>query len=191
MSYRIYNTEGIIISIFPVRESDCSYTIYTKEQGLIRVIAKGVRSMRSKLRYNLQYGSFINVSLVKGKAGWRLVGVQKGVLLKNITRSATTAEIIGRVFLLLSKFVDEGKDECVYNNIRTALIFLDEENLSLEELKVFEMVCSLRLLKDLGYGKQDVEDIVISDRWTKESLLSYIKQTPFLLERLKEVLATI
>ena len=191
MSYRIYNTEGIILSIFPVREADCSYTMYTQKHGLIRVRARGVRSMQSKLRYNLQYGSCINMSLVRGKAGWQLTGVDTDKIFSSHVEPSGKIFVVGKIFKLLLQLVDEGGDYTLYQDLKEALLFLNRGEFTVAELQLFEVLSFLRVLKILGYGKQDIETLGISGSWTKDFLHTNIDRKDFLSKYLKEVLETI
>lgn len=72
MSHEIYTTKGYIISSEGKSESDKNFFILTKDLGLIRATAQGVRKIESKLRYSLQDFSFSEISFVMTKAGWRI-----------------------------------------------------------------------------------------------------------------------
>jgi recombinational DNA repair protein (RecF pathway) len=55
-----------------MREADRLYSILTRDFGLVRAIATGVRKETSKLRGALEPVSISNVSLVRGREFWRL-----------------------------------------------------------------------------------------------------------------------
>ena len=54
MSYHIYTTPGIVLRHRPLREADRVYIILTRDLGLIRASAIGVRKETSKLRGALE-----------------------------------------------------------------------------------------------------------------------------------------
>ncbi len=60
--------EGIIIKKREHRESDCIYTIYSKEFGKISVLAKGVRKISAKLRPHLELFNWVECFFVEGSA---------------------------------------------------------------------------------------------------------------------------
>ena len=76
MSYHIYTTRGLVLSERPVREADRIYNILTRDFGLVRATALGVRKINSKLRGSIEPVSLSNVSLVRGKEHWRLTSAE-------------------------------------------------------------------------------------------------------------------
>ncbi len=76
MSYHIYTTRGLVLSARPVKEADRLYSILTRDFGLIRAHAIGIRKSTSKLRGALEPVSLSSVSLVRGKEFWRLTSAE-------------------------------------------------------------------------------------------------------------------
>ncbi|MEK7175771.1 MAG: DNA repair protein RecO, partial [Patescibacteria group bacterium] len=76
MSYHIYTTKGLTLSERPVREADRIYSILTRDLGLVRATALGVRKENSKLRGSIEPVSLSNISLVRGKEHWRLTSAE-------------------------------------------------------------------------------------------------------------------
>lgn len=76
MSYHIYTTKALVLSERPLREADRVYSILTRDLGLIRATALGVRKEGSKLRGSLEPVSLISVSLVRGKEYWRITSAE-------------------------------------------------------------------------------------------------------------------
>ncbi len=66
----------MILSARPLREADRVYSILTRDLGLIRATALGVRKESSKLRGVLEPISLSNVSLVRGKEYWRITSAE-------------------------------------------------------------------------------------------------------------------
>jgi hypothetical protein len=71
--YKIYETKGYVLSSIPSGEADRLLNVFTKELGLVRAKAQGIRYEKSKLRFSTQDFSEVNISLVRGKGYWRLV----------------------------------------------------------------------------------------------------------------------
>jgi len=70
--YSINNTQAIVLKSYDSGEKDAAISLFTKEFGQLYAKVSGVRDLKSKHRYAIQDHSFINVSLIKGKAGWRI-----------------------------------------------------------------------------------------------------------------------
>ena len=50
MSHKIFHTEGIVLSSKDTKESDRYLAVFTKELGLVKATAQGIRKLESKLR---------------------------------------------------------------------------------------------------------------------------------------------
>lgn len=79
-----YKTKGIIIRRKNFGETDRLLTIYTKEYGKIRVVAKGVRKTLSKLGGHLELFYQVNLMLAEGKNLDIITGVEVINNFKNI-----------------------------------------------------------------------------------------------------------
>ena len=71
--HQIYQTEGIVLKSIDYSEADKYLLILTRDFGLIKTAAKGLRKVSSKLRYSLQEFSVAQISLVQGRSIWRLI----------------------------------------------------------------------------------------------------------------------
>ncbi|MEK7543831.1 MAG: DNA repair protein RecO [Patescibacteria group bacterium] len=64
---RVYTTHAIILKRRNVGEADRIVTIFTKEYGRMRVIAKGIRRVHSRRAPHLEVFSHVSLVLYKGK----------------------------------------------------------------------------------------------------------------------------
>ena len=94
MSYHMYTTEALVCGTYDTNVSDRSYLLFTKELGMLYATARSVREERSRQRYALQDFSLVRVSLVRGKAGWRIGSV---VAVSNVFQAAPDREVRGSV----------------------------------------------------------------------------------------------
>jgi len=62
-----YSDQGIVLHSFNFGEYDKIYELFTKEHGKIKVIAKGVRKVRSHHQGNLLLFDLVQVQLAQGK----------------------------------------------------------------------------------------------------------------------------
>lgn len=145
MSYTIHTTEGLVLSYRPLREADRVYSILTKDLGLIRATATGVRKGHSKLRGLLEPISLVSVSLVRGKEYWRITSTE---FIKTIS---STSEILKPLTLLEKLVQGEAPNPELFDAIkeivlaRTVLANIDE---------MFEIHFVSQILFHLGYLKE-------------------------------------
>lgn len=166
MAYAIYTTEALVCGSRASNTADKTYLLFTREAGMIFATARSVREERSKQRYALQDFSFIRVSLVKGKSGWRIGSVESE---QNMFSSVTTREGRGgvaSVVRLLRQFV-HGEESHLG-------LFLDVKNVLQafltappETVQHLVDLFTLRLLHKLGYiaGHSSYQSYLDQDDW--------------------------
>jgi len=181
MSHAIYNAEGFILKSVNFNEANKYYYIFTREFGLLKASAQGVRHMQSKLRYGLSDFSLARISLVRGKETWRLTGAELVSDFKKISPGEQDKFLlITRIFSLLLRLLHgEEKNELLFDYLFHGLKFLQTENLEKNNLEDFECVLALRILSSLGYIGQmgDFDQFSQSPYFTKEllSMMSSLK----------------
>lgn len=148
MSYSIHTTEGLIISFRPLREADRVYSILTRDLGLIRATAIGVRKDASKLRGSLEPLTLASLSLVRGKEYWRLTSAQV------IATIPSTPEML-RPLALLEKLVQgESAHQELFDMVREAILDRKADD------EMFEIHLVANILFHLGYLNK--EDLTLS-----------------------------
>jgi len=154
--HSIYTTTGFVIGSRFYGEADKILSLFTRDFGLVSVIAKGIRLEKSKLRYFAQDYSMSNFSLVRGRDFWRLTSAQDNFYAK---QSLIKSGAVARISLLLKRLLqgEESHPE-LFAHIESLIIFLaSNANLSTEELDALESLIVFRLLKDLGYIGDDAK----------------------------------
>lgn len=151
MSYHIYQTEGFILSSIPVDEANRYISIYTKDLGLIRAVAQGVRNNSSKLKHSLQDLSFSKVSFVRGREIWRIVNAEN-IELSNNLEPLKIKTMAGFSYFFRRFVGQEEEDLALFSELKNAFFFLKEEDLESEDIYRFELIFRLRILNRLGYG---------------------------------------
>ena len=145
--YQKYQTDALVLGSRESGEADRLYSIYTKEFGLVRARASSVRSERSKMRYALQNYARANVSLVKGKRGWRLAGASA---VKNATGDVRGVTAFARIYELVLRLVGgEEKSDYLFAALSEAHGALMQEKC--DAFGTIEIVCVARILFVLGY----------------------------------------
>ena len=62
-----FHTDALIVGSAVFGEANKVYELFTRDFGMIRASAQGVRLAKSKLKYALQDLSYVRVDLVQGK----------------------------------------------------------------------------------------------------------------------------
>jgi DNA repair protein RecO len=167
MSYTKYKTKGIIIGGSNVGEASRIYNIFTRDFGLVRVRAQGIRELNSKLKSHLQNLFFIEAYLIKGKSGWRVAESYKIKSLPNsFGDNKFKLQSSTRILLFLKRMLPEEDSNIeLFDIIVKGLDFMELEGKSLTEEDVYniERLIVLRILRSLGYVKNsDQTELLLS-----------------------------
>ena len=149
--YQKYHTDALVLSSRELGEADKNYALYTRDFGLVRARASAVRREKSRMRYALQNYSQANVSLVRGKRGWRVAGARpcQGVALTTGPRAVSAFARISELVLRLVQ--GEEKNEYLFAALSDAHRALFKENSQGALVPTIEIVCVARVLFALGY----------------------------------------
>jgi recombinational DNA repair protein (RecF pathway) len=146
--YQKYHTDALVIACRDVAETDRAIALYTRDFGLVWARAAAVRTEKSKMRYSLSNFTRAQVSLVRGKRGWRLAGTTPETTA--IGKEAAGVRAFARVCALVLRLVT-GEEENAYlfevlAEAQSALLQCGPEM-----APVIELVCVARMLYTLGY----------------------------------------
>ncbi len=135
MANGLYRTEGIILNRLDAGEADRILTVFTKEFGMLRLFARGVRRLRSKLNNFLNLFSYVRVGFVSGRDIWHLIDAE------DLRRFGNDKlETLGRAANFLERFCrGEGKEPGLWEAL---LDFIENED---------ELLFYARALAALGY----------------------------------------
>ncbi len=176
--HNIYVTEGIVLKSFGSGEADKFFIILTRDFGLIKAEAKGVRKSDSKLRYSLSDFSLAEFSFVKGREKWRVANaVSAQNFFYDLRGIASIQQILARVSMIIGRLVHgEEKNEILYEHVKNAFLFLAEVRPEGEFLESVEHLLMLRILHSLGYlGSSPNWGIFTSNCFFEEDLLMKMK----------------
>jgi DNA repair protein RecO (recombination protein O) len=148
MAYQKF--EGLILKQTNYQEADRIVTIWTKQEGKIRVLAKSVRLAKSKLAYSLQDISLINFEVT----GKKLPLIINTKLLKNFQRlreglqSSALAIFVKETMLKLT--ADGQPNEEIFNLLISILGYLNQKP---TPKNIFEATLSyaVKLVKFQGF----------------------------------------
>ena len=185
MSYRLYQTECLVLGGVDSGEADKFIYLFTKEFGLLGAKAKSVRRMNSKLRYSLQSHSLSDVSLVRGRDVWRLVGARGKSSLRSVL-SEESFQAVSRSLHLVKKLLPgEEKIPGLYETVLSPFYFLAENDLAPGEVGSLECLAVLRILKKLGYvGDMELDGLASGGELNRDVLTEVGRDTKKILSRI-------
>ncbi len=162
MSHTIYHTEAFVMKTRSSGEADKTFDLFTKDFGVVRAKATGVRKLESRLRFFVQDLRYVDVSLVKGKTYWRLVSARP-IHELNSKKSLSTPSRV-RSLQLLSRLAPEGEPHpALFDDLVAAYLFTSKEKLSGTIIESVEALLALKILHALGYwGEYSGLDFVLS-----------------------------
>ncbi len=142
-----YVTNAIVLQRTPLAEAATLVTLLTEDFGLIRARAEGLRKPGAKLSGALQTLSQSEVTLVRGKHGWRISGA---LLDHNWFKefSPETSERVGRVSSLILRLVQGEGQESLYALYVEFIHKVKGADLAMGD--TLECLYALRILSDLG-----------------------------------------
>ena len=145
--YQKYTTQALVLGSRETGENDRVFALYTRDFGLVRARASAIRRERSRMRYALQHYAHAQVSLVRGRRGWRLAGASA---IRSASGEQKGAATFARIAELVKRLVTgEDKNEYLFAALAEAhAAFISaDENIS----ATIEIVCVARILYSLGY----------------------------------------
>lgn len=143
-----YTTLGFMVHARASREADMLYSIYTKEFGMVFASATSVRLSKSKLRPHISPLTLLSITLLKSRAGWRLVEVREAG--RAVPLRSFGYKIFARILLVLKTLIHgEEKNESLFS------ILEDIYERCLVDTEVgdgVELLGMIKILGSLGYG---------------------------------------
>jgi DNA repair protein RecO (recombination protein O) len=151
-----YVTSSLVLARTPIAESASLVTLLTDEFGLIRARAEGLRKPGAKLAHALQTLDRSDVTLVRGKEGWRLSGaILEEHWFGKLDRSSRLRA--GRVAGLLLRLVHgEANDPALFDLFVAFLAKLPDLDEASQD--ALECATALRMLALLGLDAGPLPD---------------------------------
>jgi DNA repair protein RecO len=139
----------------PYGEGNAVVTIMTKDLGLIRAIAQGIRLAKSKLRMSIQECSLSQVSLVKGKDMWRLTNTVHATLFYPLLKKKASTTAFNVQALIERLTPADEPHAAIYEVIVGLWKRLSEINPPF--YKALECIALLNVLHELGYLGEELK----------------------------------
>lgn len=143
----IVKVKGIIISETPYSETSKIINVITKEYGTLGIIAKGAKSLKSKLRSvstKLTYGYFHIYYKEKGLS--TLVSVDVINNLKNIKTDITNMSYVCYILELVNQVMKHEYNEEIFNLLEASILKINEKF----DAGIITNILELKMLDYLG-----------------------------------------
>lgn len=139
-------TQAIVLSRTDFGEADRILTLLTPEYGKLRVMAKGVRRVKSKLAGGIELFSVSDIAFIKGRGdiGTLLssrLNKHYGNIVKDIERTMLGYDLIKQ----LSKAIEDEPEPEYFELLRQTFEALDEHDISVDLVRFWFMAQLLRL----------------------------------------------
>ncbi len=191
MAHHVYNTEGFVIEGTNSGEANKFFSVFTRELGMVRATAQGVRLLKSKLRFSLQEFSYTRISLVRGKEVWRITNAKVEWNLFHMYRNdKEITHMIAQVFLLLKRLIPgEEKNGLLFHVLSDAFLFLQENTLNKDEINSFEKIIVINILHNLGYiGNNPQLNQFIATPWSIELLTLMTEKKKYAVQEINRAI---
>lgn len=146
-----YKTHGIVLRRMNLGEADRIITIFTRDNGKVRAVAKGVRRIKSRLAGHLEPFGSVELMFAVGR---NLDVITSARLLRSGDGISAEADSLTYAYLfaeMLDRLVDEGVAQPeLYDLVEDSFADLGQTGGD----KLLELFFKLRLLEALGYRPQ-------------------------------------
>jgi len=150
--FRSFRASAVVLRHADWGEADRILTLYTREQGMVRALAKGARKVTSRKAGHLQPFTHITVQLAKGRDLLIITQVETInaylPLHDNLVKTGYAAYVVE--LLLRFSYEDEGANPSIFRLLTETLDRLEKEEDAWLPVRYYEM----RFLDAVGFRPQ-------------------------------------
>ena len=148
---RIYKTQGIVLKHMPLGEADRIVTLYARDKGRLRAVARGVRRGKSKLRGHLEPLTHVAVSIAEGRSLDAISEAQSLHAFRGLREDLQPiSEAVYMAELVDGFSADNSPNARVFDLFLDSLARLDDGRNSTQLVRYFEV----QLLMISGFGPE-------------------------------------
>jgi DNA repair protein RecO (recombination protein O) len=145
---RSFRVEAVVLRHSDFGEADRLLTLFTRELGKVRTVAKGVRKIRSRKAGHLEPFTHTNLLLARGRNLYIITQAETINAFLPIRENLSLIGYASYVLELLDRFTyEEDENRALYDLLKNTLARLCEIEDSLLVVRYYE----IRLLDHLGY----------------------------------------
>lgn len=144
----LVETEGVILRNYGLSEADKIVVLFTRDEGLVRGVAKGARRLKSRFGSSLEPFTIVQVEFFR-KEERELVSIQRMDVVRSFFDIASDPDFLQK-FAYLSEVLTaftppHDVDETLYRMVRTCLETATENKDHLETIALYFELWLLRL----------------------------------------------
>ena len=145
---RSFRAEAVVLRHSDWGESDRMLTLYTRQMGKVRAIAKGVRKVRSRKSGHLEPFTRVNLQLARGRDLFIVTQAEAVDTYLGLRDNLVRVGYASYIVELLDRFTyDEDENPSLFRLLTDSLMRLDQESDPVLAIRYYE----IRLLDQLGY----------------------------------------
>jgi len=146
---------GFVFKKEDISESDRAFSVFTQDYGKIKVFARGIRKIASKLKSDMDIFSSVEMEFVQGKSKKTITDAVALERFKNIGHSPKRFEAASKISEIIDGLVQEhGKDSGLMSLINEAFKILDSESLKKEQCDILYYYFAWKFFCLLGFAPQ-------------------------------------
>ena len=143
---------AIVINRQPFRERDSQVIVYAKEHGLMSLIARGTKNIKSKLAGHIEPANLIKAMVIRGKQLDYLGSTDSRKVFKNIKADYDKITALNMALKEFVRTVKEGVvDAFLFNLLYDYIASLDKKNKLKNSAKFLSSIFILKMISHLGY----------------------------------------
>lgn len=143
---RQLTTQGIILSRTDFGEADRIITMLTPDSGKLRLVAKGVRKLRSKLAGGIELFSVSHITYIKGRGELdTLVSTRLEAHYEHIVKDLDRTMFGYDLIKMLNRATEDEPEADYFHLLQQAFQALDDTTIGLELIKLWFAMQLLRL----------------------------------------------
>ncbi len=157
-----FHTDALIVGSAVFGEANKVYELFTRDFGMIRASAQGVRLAKSKLKYALQDLSYVRVDLVQGKEFWRITSATSMQQFPKNLDNKKELYVCSRIAQVLSRLCSGEESHAeLFDYVMSTYDEVGKIDTSAsEKYALLEIGTVFKIVTLLGYGgdEEDVSD---------------------------------
>ena len=139
-------SQAIVLSRTDYGEADRIITLLTPDYGKLRVMARGVRRMKSKLAGGIELFSVSDITFIRGRGEiGTLVSTRLRVYYRNIVRDIDRVQLGYELIKSLNKATEDAPEVDYFELLERSFAALDDAAISLELVQLWFQAQLLRL----------------------------------------------
>jgi len=152
MKSETYYTKAIILSRQVYRENDSKVLMYTLENGMLELVARGTGKKTSKLASHIEPITLSDVMVIRGR-NHDYVGTSSAEnCFRKLKEDYEKIVVAGEVIAGFNQIIKKNEvDENIFFLVLNFLHFLNDAELGSNELIILKIVFEIKFLKLLGY----------------------------------------